>query len=279
MFDKNDSLSPSFNDIVTRQVFKVLDSMEVGWTKKQKQSCKERVKAAVVRSKRLGEFLGMVLRKCKIHGGPLTSVEELENFVREKNTERAKKCLRLEIQFQRMTHQGDSQERPDLYKVNGIDAVEMIANLAVLLSSDVVQDQGEDVIFDSEEQIMKMLEDKEEIATESSQKFNPQDPVIVLWDEQNGGMEWYVGFYLDDNDDGTVRIDHLERVVVKDKNGRPVSSDSKWKRPKSDAIQDVKEVQILQCKPVGDWVLESQHVIFQLDNNTEIESLAAQMLQ
>ena len=80
-----------------------------------------------------------------------------------------------------MTHQqGDSQECPDLYKVNGIDAVEMIANLAVLLSSDVVQDQGEDVIFDSEEQIMKMLDDKEEIVTEYSQKFNLQDPVYCI---------------------------------------------------------------------------------------------------
>ena len=58
--------------------------MEVEWTKKQKQACKERVKAAVVRSKRSGEFLSWDgFEKMQDSWWNPTSVEDFENFVPE----------------------------------------------------------------------------------------------------------------------------------------------------------------------------------------------------
>ena len=43
---------------------------------------KDRLKAAMEKGMREGEFYGIVLRKCKLHDGPLTSVNELQTFLK-----------------------------------------------------------------------------------------------------------------------------------------------------------------------------------------------------
>jgi hypothetical protein len=53
-----------------------------------------------------------------MHGGPITSVNELERFVKSHKDNEAKKFLRQEIQFQKTMHTRDIQERADLYKIN-----------------------------------------------------------------------------------------------------------------------------------------------------------------
>ena len=84
-------------------------------------------------------------------------------------------------------------------------------------------------------------------------------------------------YYLADNDDGTIRVDHLERAIVnKDKEGRRVLSNRTWKRPAYDDVQDVEDDQIIQCKPIGDWVFELD-VVFELENRTDIQSLFMQV--
>ena len=53
------------------------------------------------KGRREGEFHGIVLRKCKIHDGPLTSVNELQTFPKtQKENKEKKRLLRLEIQYQ-----------------------------------------------------------------------------------------------------------------------------------------------------------------------------------
>ena len=64
----------------------------------------------------------------------------------------------------------------------------------------------------------------------------------------------------------------MDRDIVKDKVGKRVKSDSQWIRPKADDIQDVEEEQILSCKPVGEWKLTEENIIFELENNAEIHS-------
>ena len=154
MFAKQEkeSLKP-FHPASYRQVFKILDGMEKDWTDEQKLA-KEKIKANMEKSKRSGEFLGLLLWKCKLHNGPLPSVSQMED-------------------------------------------------LATLLASDAVSNEGNDVLFDSEDQIMSILRDKEAVPVDesSARKFQYQDPVIVLWHNRNGSLTWYLGFYLDDNDD------------------------------------------------------------------------------
>ena len=110
----------------------------------------------------------------------------------------------------------------------------MITNLATLLASDAVANHGEDVMFNSEDQIMSILRHKEQetIVESSTQKYRYQDPLIVLWHNRKGTLKWYLGFYLDENDDYTIRVDHLERNLVKDKDGRRAKSNIQWVRPK-----------------------------------------------
>ena len=209
------------------------------------------------------------------YNGPSTSLSELEEgFKRiEKN---GKKWLRLELQFQRLTNSKDALERQHLYKVNNLTEDEMIENLAILLASDTMGEEGEDVVFDSADEIMSILQNKgEESAQINSgsieQKWQANDPVIVVWHER-GNPEWYLGFYVDDNGDNTVRVDHLKRCFVRDKRGRQVKSDYHWERPKTDDLQDVEEEQILSCKPVGDWIITPEIFVYKLENSDQIKN-------
>ena len=189
MFNKGEEeASRSLNTY--RQVFKILDGMENDWTHDQKLVKKEKLRAEMEKGKRTGEFLGMVLWKCKLHDGPLTSINELEEFLKRENGDK-KKLLRVEIQFQSLTNSRDFQERPDLYKVNGLNGEGMITNLATLLASDAVANHGEDVMFNSEDQIMSILRHKEQetIVESSTQKYRYQDPLIVLWHNRKGTLK------------------------------------------------------------------------------------------
>ena len=248
--------------------------MENDWTHDQKLVKKETLRAEMEKGKRTGEFLGMVLRKCKLHDGPLTSINELEEFLKRENGDK-KKLLRVEIQFQRLTNSRDFQERPDLYKVNGLNGEEMITNLATFLASDAVANHGEDVMFNSEDQIMSILRHKEQetIVESSTQKYRYQDPLIVLWHNRKGTLKWNLGFYLDENDDYTIRVDHLERNLVKDKDGRRAKSNIQWVRPKTDDIHDVDVEQILSCRTIGEWKLTEKEIIFELNPLTTIVPL------
>ena len=173
-------MNVSISNNAFQEVFQVLDEMEDTWTADQKKAKKDRLKATMEKGRREGELYGIVLRKCKLHDGPLTSVNELQTFLKtQKENKEKKKLLRLEIQYQR-SHQRDCQDRPDLYKVNGLTEEEIIANLATLLASDSVDEKAEDLIFDSEDQIMSILK-AETIICERTKKYSPLDPVIVTW--------------------------------------------------------------------------------------------------
>ena len=67
--------------------------------------------------------------------------------------------------------------------MNGLPEEEIIANLATLLASDSVDQTAEDLIFDSEDQIMSILK-AETIICEPTKKYSPLDPVIVTWHEK-----------------------------------------------------------------------------------------------
>ena len=153
MFTKHEKeCTKAFNPIPSRHVFKILDEMEKDWTEEQKTVKRNRIKADMEKSKRAGNFLGVVIRKLKDYQGPTTSLSELEEM--KKMDGDKKKWLRLELQFQRETNSRDALERPHLYKVNNLTEIEMLANLAILLASDSLEGEGEDIISDSSGEIM-----------------------------------------------------------------------------------------------------------------------------
>lgn len=93
--------------------------------------------------------------------------------------------------------------------------------------------------------------------------LQPNQPVAVIWDSKSI-KKWYIGFYLDMNDDGTYRIDHMER-----KNKR---ANNTWRRPYGkDDIQDTEEIQIVPVKVMGEWDFMGDEPVFNVLNDSEIQ--------
>ena len=61
-------------------IMKALDKREDGWTKNQKVLKKERLKKLIANKGRANDFIDNILKKCKDHGGPLTSSDELKKI-------------------------------------------------------------------------------------------------------------------------------------------------------------------------------------------------------
>ena len=261
--DANDDLQV---DRSITQVMKLLDDMELKWSAKQKELKKKHLLECFQKKLRANDFVDQLLVKCKQHQGPFTSINEVKALVKNNPTE-LKSFLRLEIQYQRVTHPRDAEARKDIYRVNKVSLEEMIENLTLILSDEI---EAQDcIVFPSEDEIMDTLLKKEQASTDDvavqSETLNlvPNQPVAVIWDTKNR-KEWYIGFFLDKNDDGTFRIDHLER------DGK---TNSKWIRPRGrDEIQDTEEVQILPIDIVGDWVFTGDRPTFLLDNTEQIHN-------
>ena len=84
-----------------------------------------------------------------------------------------------------------------------------------------------------------------------------------MWDIKKK-KQWYIGFYLDKNSDGTFRIDHLERA-----NNR---CNNMWQRPSGkDDIEDTDEIQILPIQVLGEWDFTKEMPYFLLTNEHEIK--------
>ena len=94
-------------------------------------------------------------------------------------------------------------------------------------------------------------------------------PVAVVWDE--GDIKrWYIGFYLDDNEDGTFRVDHLICAGTEDEI---------WHRPPgSDDIQDTIEQQIVPVTVSGTWDFSKRKPSFLIYNANEIRDTPSKIM-
>jgi hypothetical protein len=75
----------------------------------------------------------------------------------------------------------------------------MIENLTVLL-----EDLGteEAIVFPKEDEIFEKLSCLSATTINNVQLYQTNEPLAVFWDE--GEMRtWYVGFFIDENEDGT----------------------------------------------------------------------------
>ena len=158
----------------TTAILKHLDAMEVTWSNKQKQKKKQRLRENLQKKVRANDFVDQLLVKCKEHGGPVTSVNEVKALVSKKSPE-LKTFLRQEIQYQRVTHQHDADVRRDLYKVNKISQKEMIENLTVLLGDDFQMEEA--VVFPCEEEIVETLTGAKEAEGQEDLMFQPNQSV------------------------------------------------------------------------------------------------------
>ena len=244
---------------ISEEVIKLLISMEIAWTADQKKAWKTKIKDNIKKKQRDKEYIDILLRKCKDHGGPITEIAELKHIVKKNTEPELKKILRKEVALQKMIHPNDSKERPELYKMNYLAASQMVENLTILLDQ-VESTEQKEILFPIEDEIDEILIDNE--AEEKNKVFVYQQPLAVVWDDVDG-REWYIAFYLDEVDN-IIRVDHLQSV-------RSDKDRTEWSRASVDDIQEVKTEQIIPCDVSGEWTFSKRNATFTLANIEEID--------
>ena len=162
-------------------------------------------------------------------------------------------CLRREVAFQKMLHPFDARERSHLYKMNFISVEELAENLMILLDISGTSETGDELVhFLSEDEIYNMITSKDQVPNEdpaaeqdaSKRCFKPQEALAVIWDDSDECRYWSIGFFVSEEGDDWIKVDHL-----KPRNQRRFNE---WIRPESDDCQIVNPVQLLPLDVVGE---------------------------
>ena len=106
-----------------------------------------------------------------------------------------------------LMNKDDFQDRPWLYKVNGVKSTDLFTNLASLLSVEKPSSPIE-ANFPSHEKMMEVLTTTTNNCT-FNQPFYHGQPLAVKWDEGRVNRVWYVGFYLTCESNTIIVVDHL----------------------------------------------------------------------
>ena len=88
----------------TDDIVKTLKGMEVSWTHAQNKKIKEKIMENLQKKKRSNEYSGVILAKCKDHGGPFANLAELTKAVKEHfgaKNDQANHDFRTFTEFQR----------------------------------------------------------------------------------------------------------------------------------------------------------------------------------
>ena len=205
---------------ITKNIAKVLDDKEKIWVKSQNLFHEQRLKKDAEKTTYQFEYVNSLLTKCKEHGGPFVSTEEIEQCLHNIDDDIEKKrILRVEILYCRHSCGSDAQQRPHLYKVNQLSLTKMIINIATLLTNNFVQSLDIPPI-PSEDEVVQLLSLQQnqlpinELPDVPEQHdFEPKinKPCIVIWDEQDG-RKWFVAMCQKKLDSQDFLIDYLEQV-------------------------------------------------------------------
>ena len=111
------------------------------------------------------------------------------------------KVFAIKISLQKLLHQNDVKERPLLYKIIFLTPEQMIDNLTILLTvPEENENQAKDIIFPSEEEIIDILMENSDsfsnTTVTNNSMFYQQQPIAVVWNQDEGSRYWYIAFYL-----------------------------------------------------------------------------------
>jgi len=249
----------------TKRILKQLDEMEMTWSAQQRQEWRARVEHSMQKKARSMQYRDLLLSKCKEHQGPFVNSGEVKAFLtRCADDDKAlKSSLRQEIGFQKCLHPVDARERHDLYRMNYMTSQQLAANLIVLLDRDVSSQGDALVCFPSEEEIMDAIQQAQSSEKTNERRYQTQQMVAVIWDNDNERY-WCLGIYISADEDGIHKIDHLESV-----SGDAIN----WSRPRTDDVQNVKDMQILQVDVQGEWNFRKRTPTFVVGNREEINEI------
>ena len=95
---------------------------------------------------------------------------------------------------------------------------QMIENLTILLTvPEENENQAKDIIFPSEEEIIDILMENCErfsnTTVTNNSIFYQQQPIAVVWDQDEGSRYWCIAFYLGTSDlEEYIIIDNLQQL-------------------------------------------------------------------
>lgn len=267
MFEKHIVKDEEVINKESKKIIEELKKMELDWTDSQKQRLKEKYRNSAQKNVRMTQYMDILVKKCKDHGGPLITIKEIQDLVKKiSDPKKLKSCLRAEVGFQKAIHPFDAKERSHLYKMNFITVEEIVENLSILLEeSSEISNKNEAVQFPCDEEILEKLQMPQDNqgVTKNKKCFSAQEPVAVLWDGDDGKRYWCLGFYICDEDDNHIKVDHLTRKE---------NNNSEWIRPRSDDIQIVNHVQVISTNIEGYWDFSNErHPVYTVTNSQHVQ--------
>ena len=134
----------------TNHIIKALEHLEVEWTDEQKKKWKEKISKNIKKKAHQEIYKDILLMKCKDHGGPITSVDELNLLLTGRTGDDLRKCLHQEVGLRKAMRPFDAKEQPALYTMNFLKSEQLIENFMILLNSTGSENEGEPVLFPSD---------------------------------------------------------------------------------------------------------------------------------
>ena len=255
----------------TREIAKLLDEHEKQWFISQedimKQKLKENKESAAKKETRVNTIISI----CKSHGGPFTTVKELNIAMKSTDDEKEKRTLlRNEILLRKDISQKDSKENPELYKVNSMTIAQMKINLGILLSGAHDNDNVDEktVLPDIQNMFLELNHSNDELPPTDSNETDDMplnELCVAIWDTGNE-REWFIGMRKEKVSTEEYIIDYLE-PLPNDK-GRKM-----WRYPSKVDQQKTLKMQMVLCNVIGAWDLTKRKPVFVLHNNDVIDEL------
>ena len=250
---------------VTKSIKRILDKEEKAWAESQNILTEVKLKNDVKKAAKQIEYVHLLLAKCKKHGGPFISINEVETNLKVVGSDTEKKrILRAEILYRRHTSTKDFQNRPHLYKVNQLSLIEMKINIATIITNPV-SDLKEIPTLPTEEEVMQMITVRNEpmknnITALGIENFEPKvnELCIVMWDEKNI-RNWYVAMCQKRLNANQFYLEHLE--CISSENIKRC-----WRYPKKSDEQIAELDQIIPVNILGVWNRKGRITVFELDN-------------
>ncbi|KAG1650219.1 hypothetical protein GQR58_028234 [Nymphon striatum] len=164
---------------LSRTLAAILSCREAQWNVLQHEKLKTRLEAKLNKSKKSEDYTKKLLQNCKSWGGPCTSLEELQQILKEKSDQNIQ-IIKIELAYYAHTHKADKIILTDL-------------------------PTNEDVIATLEERPCQ-----HQISEPTPLNLN--ELCAVIWQNCDASYEWYIGYVKSIINNGYI-VDHLHRVV------------------------------------------------------------------
>ena len=253
------------------KVVKLLNEMESNWMNSQKEFHKSKILEKIKKGENQSKYTHKCLMLCKGWKGPVTSVEELQQILKDNPCQR-EKIVRIELSYYRDTHRADVIGQPEMFKINNISYQDQLLNFCALLAD---QDPGQSYVsLPSNKEVALCLSTLEEVSAEGTEVEESNIIVVgqyyvTLFVEGNVNT-WYVASCEGDNGDGTYDMHQLTRCNK--------GSNLLWKQPSKVDKCDLFPGSIIDCIIDGEWdVSKERNMTFTLRNHLYICDLVREI--